>query len=119
MHTFLNPEMTFSLIIRRLEQAISCSYPQLEDQIERKLDDGKEDSAGVELVLCAPSPLILFINGLGAVHGVTPRARTRHPRRLVNFIGEVYAGGGLFELPRDRSLTGRICNRWYQKQYGW
>ena len=79
-------------------------------------------NADVEVVATVPyaaNLMVMFINSVDAVHGVTPRAVTPHPRRLVNFIGEVYAGGGLFKLPRDRSLTGRIRNRWYQKRYGW
>lgn len=78
--------------------------------------------ADVEVVAKVPyeaNLMVLFINSIDTVHGVTPRSVTPHPRRLVNFIGEVYAGNGLFELPRDQSLTGRIRNRWYQARHGW
>ena len=63
--------------------------------------------------------LVLFVNSLNAVHGVSPRAKTQHSRRLVNIIGEVCQGGGLFNLPRDRSYLGKARNRWYQYLYGW
>ncbi len=41
-----------------------------------------------------------FINGLKAVHHVTPREVTTHPRRLMNFLAEVRMP--LFKIPKGR-----------------
>lgn len=79
----------------------------------------EEDVIIAERVPYAANTLVLFVNSINAVHGVSPRTVTSYPRRLVNIIGEVYQGGGLFQIPRDRSLWGRIKNRWYQRRYGW
>ncbi len=43
----------------------------------------------IETVSYARNRLILFINSLDALHGVTVRQPTRHRRRFVNFIGEI------------------------------
>jgi hypothetical protein len=41
---------------------------------------------------------VLLLNDLDAIHGVSPRAVTSHPRRLVNIIAEVYPTvGQLFD----------------------
>jgi len=62
--------------------------------------------------------LVLFINGPESIHAVTPRSLTQHPRRLVNFIGEIYGTGGLFKLPRNLSTLGRIKNKWFSWRHG-
>ena len=62
--------------------------------------------------------LVLFINGIKAVHAVTPRSLTQHPRRLVNFIGEICGTGGLFKMPRNHSTLGRIKNKWFSWRHG-
>lgn len=41
-----------------------------------------------------------FINGITAVHHVTPRDVTKHPRRLMNFVAEVRHP--LFKVPKKR-----------------
>lgn len=76
------------------------------------------DAEAFATIPYAANTLVLFINGLGAVHGVTSRSLTKHPRRLVNIIGEVYGTGGLFKLPRDRSLMGRIENKLFSWRHG-
>lgn len=43
-----------------------------------------------DCVRYAPNTLALFINSINSIHGVTPRAVSEFPRRLVNIIGEVY-----------------------------
>ncbi len=50
----------------------------------------------------AANTLVMFINTLDSVHGVTPRSPSSVSRRLVNVIGEVYNAvpGGLFERPQ-------------------
>lgn len=40
----------------------------------------------------------MFLNGIDALHGVTPRSPTKYPRRYINIIGEY--GTPQFELPR-------------------
>ena len=79
----------------------------------------EKDVEVVKRVPYASNTLVLFVNSINAVHGVSPRMKTKHSRRLINIIGEVYEGGGLFNLPRDRSYLGRVQNRWYQYRYGW
>lgn len=43
---------------------------------------------------------VMFINELYAVHSVTPREETEHPRRLMNFIAELRQS--LFTIPKER-----------------
>ena len=43
----------------------------------------------VETVKYAPNRLVLFINSLDALHGVTVRQATPYSRQFVNLIGEV------------------------------
>jgi len=51
------------------------------------LDDGKIETA--RMVPYAANRLVLFINSLSAIHGVTVRQPTTHPRRFVNLLGEI------------------------------
>ena len=48
--------------------------------------------------------LVLFINSLESLHGVTPRQPTPHPRLFLNLVGEISTP--LFEVPR--TVTTRI-----------
>ena len=51
------------------------------------LDEEKIETA--RLVPYAANRLVLFINSLSAIHGVTVRQPTTHPRRFVNLLGEI------------------------------
>lgn len=68
------------------------------------------DDADVEVVDRVPyesNVLVLFLNGIDAIHGVTPREPTPFPRLFLNLFGEL--PGPLFDLPsyqRHRSLLG-------------
>ena len=50
----------------------------------------------------AANTLVMFINTIDSVHGVTPRSPSRVSRRLVNIIGEVYnpIPEGLYHRPQ-------------------
>jgi hypothetical protein len=50
------------------------------------------DDSHVEVVRTVPyaaNTLVLFINSLDSLHGVTVRSETPHPRLFVNLVGEV------------------------------
>lgn len=51
-----------------------------------------------------PNSLILFLNHLDAIHGVSEREISLSSRRLVNIIGEVYNKytDGLFKIPQTK-----------------
>jgi len=54
----------------------------------------------------APNRLVLFLNTIDSVHGVSPRSVTPFTRRLCNFIGES-GHGSLFTIPTKISPTAR------------
>lgn len=59
-------------------------------------------------VTYGPNKLALFVNSIEAIHGVTVRGVTEHPRRLVNIIAEVYP------------TMNRVFNdRPYREDRGW
>lgn len=51
----------------------------------------------------APNRLVLFLNTIDSIHGVSPRGVTPYTRRLVNFIGEAREGA-LFTIPKEPAL---------------
>jgi len=56
--------------------------------------------------------LVLFINSFNALHGVTSRSITDHPRLFVNFLGEVKRP--LFDLaPYREGFLNKILRRLY------
>jgi hypothetical protein len=54
------------------------------------------------IIPSAANTLVMFINTIDSVHGVTPRSPSRVSRRLVNIIGEVYnpIPEGLYHRPQ-------------------
>jgi hypothetical protein len=65
------------------------------------VDDDRVDV--VETVPYAKNRLVLFINTLDALHGVTVRQPTRQGRRFVNLVGEV--DEPLYVLPEVRNKS--------------
>ena len=57
----------------------------------------------VDTIGYARNRLVLFVNSLDSLHGVTVRQPTRQVRRFVNLVGEVRPP--LFELPRIARLA--------------
>lgn len=53
-------------------------------------------------ILSSANTLVMFINTVDSVHGVSPRSPSTVSRRLVNVIGEVYNSvpGGLYKRPQ-------------------
>jgi len=58
-----------------------------------------------------PNTLVMWLNTPQSIHGVSPRARTRWPRRYVNFLGESYGGkqDGFFATKRQRGLRDLLA----------
>ena len=71
------------------------------------------DDAYTEVVRTVPyakNTLVLFINGIDSLHGVTVRQPTPHSRLFFNLIGEVDAK--LYPVPRGKpSLFKRLKNK--------
>ena len=66
----------------------------------------------VDTVRYQSNVLVLFLNDYDAIHGVTPREPTHHPRLFLNLFGELQRP--LFDLnryQRDQSLTNRARYR--------
>ncbi|HET6602824.1 MAG TPA: 2OG-Fe(II) oxygenase [Xanthomonadaceae bacterium] len=86
-------------------------YRHLREQPQ--FEDAQIDPAHVEethRVAYAGNTLVLFLNSLEAVHGVTARPRTPHTRRFLNIVGEVRPA--LFDLAarqRRRSPLARTA----------
>jgi len=64
--------------------------------------------------------LVLFINSINSLHGVTPRSATKFQRRLVNFIGTVGTPGDfdkrLFHIPlKKKNIFVRSINFLHRK----
>lgn len=88
---------------------------------QRTLHDGQFiDDADVEVVSTLPyesNLLVLFLNGIDAIHGVTPREPTPYPRMFLNLFGELPRP--LFDLNRyqkDRSALRRARYAWQLAQ---
>ena len=63
----------------------------------------------VKTVEYSPNTLVLFINTLDSIHGVTPRQPTKHGRYFVNLVGEV--NPRLYRVPklfRGHGSYGRL-----------
>lgn len=58
--------------------------------------------------------LVLFINSLESLHGVTPRQPTPHPRIFMNLVGEISTP--LFEVPRTVSTRIKKLRRLITKR---
>ena len=58
-----------------------------------------------------PNTLVMWLNTPQSIHGVSPRACTRWPRRYVNFLGESYVGkrDGFFATKRKRGLKALLA----------
>lgn len=58
-----------------------------------------------------PNTLVMWLNTPQSIHGVSPRACTRWPRRYVNFLGESYGGrqDGFFATKRRRGLKDLLA----------
>lgn len=57
----------------------------------------------VATISYTPNRLILFLNTIDSIHGVSPRSKTNFTRRLVSFAGEV-GSGSLFDIPLKHSI---------------
>ena len=72
----------------------------------------EQDVEVVDTVSYQSNVLVLFLNGFDAIHGVTPRQPTHHPRLFLNLFGELQQP--LFDLnhyQRDQSVTNRARYR--------
>jgi hypothetical protein len=58
--------------------------------------------------------LVLFINSLESLHGVTPRQPTPHQRIFMNLVGEISTP--LFEVPRTASTRFKKLRRMVKKR---
>ncbi|MEM9276886.1 MAG: 2OG-Fe(II) oxygenase [Cyanobacteria bacterium P01_F01_bin.143] len=84
------------------------------DKSERKFNGEEIDEKEADYVKnirYAPNTLVIFINSANSLHAVSQRSITKHSRRLVNIIGEVYQSvpDGLFvkhQQNQNRSLLG-------------
>jgi hypothetical protein len=65
-----------------------------------------------DTVTYGPNKLAMFVNNIDAIHGVTVRGMTEHPRRLVNIVAEVYPTMDMLFNDRpfreDRGVTGYL-----------
>lgn len=78
------------------------SFSETRDVPEREIEP-------VFRIPYAANQLVLFLNTPWSLHGVSPRAETRHPRYFLNLIGQM--GGPLFQARQSgpaRSLLRRI-----------
>ena len=53
-----------------------------------------------------PNTLVLFLNSLNSVHGVTPRPVNNHIRRYINITGMVRQD--LFKVPKPNRILARL-----------
>jgi hypothetical protein len=60
----------------------------------------------VATVAYVPNRLVLFLNTIDSIHGVSPRSVTPFTRRLVNVVDEVHHGP-LFKIPMQRSFLSK------------
>ena len=62
----------------------------------------------------APNTLVMWLNTCDALHGVTPRAVTEHPRRYINFVADCYglSTDTLFTVPMT---PGGAVKDWVQR----
>lgn len=60
--------------------------------------------------------LVFFLNSVRSIHGVTPRAPTRHPRLFLNLLGTVREP--LFDLRRHRERLGDRIRRHLRRVTG-
>lgn len=62
--------------------------------------------------------LVLLLNGPRAVHGVSPREATDHPRYFLNLVGEM--SGPIFEVDGQEAPPGASGRerRWWQRLLG-
>jgi hypothetical protein len=63
----------------------------------------------IETVRYAKNVLVLFINTIDSLHGVTVREPTRHARIFLNLVGEV--GEPLYEIPHRWQMLPHIVKR--------
>ena len=54
---------------------------------------------------------ICFLNTENSIHSVTPRNKTSHVRRLVNFVSKTHDGRSLYHLNRDRNYLRVAKNK--------
>jgi len=69
--------------------------------------DARQDLIGNAFEIARTVPyrqniLVMWVNSPNALHGVSPRNPTSHPRRYINFLCETYVNPeGLFSLQKD------------------
>jgi hypothetical protein len=68
----------------------------------------------VDTVRYEKNVLVLFINSLESLHGVTPRQPTPHARLFMNLVGEVRTP--LFRVPRPRRTRVKKLQRQVRKR---
>jgi hypothetical protein len=83
---------------------ISRFKPQFADYAAKqsRFEDSYVDDADTEIVETVKyrkNTLVLFVNSIDSLHGVTVRQPTKHSRIFVNLVGEVEEP--LFEIPKD------------------
>jgi len=85
-----------------------CRYRQGNKVLRGRSIDAA-DIEVVDTVRYESNVLVLFLNGIEAVHSVTPREPTQHPRLFLNLVGEV--SQPLFDLncyQNESSILRRV-----------
>lgn len=70
----------------------------------------------VDTVRYQSNVLVLFLNGIDAIHGVTPREPTPYPRMFLNLFGEL--AEPLFDLERYQARSSPLSRARYHWRLG-